>query len=103
MSFDVVSLFTNFPLEDTINIILRRIYEMKKIITDIPKCTIRELLYVCTKKVNFTFKNKIYIKNVGVAIGPPLDPVLANVFMIKLETALIPNLSSKRSSWINFC
>ena len=99
MSFDVVSLFTNFPLEDTINIILGRIYEMK----EIPKCTIRELLYVCTKKVNFTFKNKIYIKNVGVAIGPPLDPVLANVFMIKLETALIPNLSSKRSSWINFC
>ena len=44
VSSDVVSLFQNVPLEDTINIILRKIYEMKEIVIDIPKCEMRELL-----------------------------------------------------------
>ena len=48
--------------------------------------------------MQFTFNNKIYIQNDGVAMGSPLDPVLANIFMVKLETALIQNLCSKLSS-----
>ena len=98
VSFDVVSLFTNVPLEDTIIIILRRIYEKKEIVMDIPKCEKFKLLYLCTTNVNFNLNNKIYIQNYGVVIGLPLGPVLANVFMEKLETALIPNHSSKRFS-----
>ena len=92
VSFDVVSLFTNMPLEDTINMILRRIYEKKEIVTDIPKCEMRELLYLCTKNVHFALNNKIYIQNEGVAMGSPLGPVLANVFKVELETVSIPNL-----------
>ena len=84
VSFDVVS----------INIILRRIYEKKEIITDIPKSEMRALLYLCTKNIHFTFSNKIYIQN-GVAMSSSLGPVLANVFMVELESAVIPNLSIK--------
>ena len=98
-SFHVALLFRNIPLEDTINVILRRIYEKKEIVTDIPRCEMRELLYLYTKNVHFTFNSNIYIQNDSVAIGSPLVPVLANIFMVELETALIPNLSSKLSSW----
>ena len=35
-------------------------------------------------------------------MGSLLGPVLANVFMIELEIALIPYLSSKLSSWRRF-
>ena len=38
----------------------------------------------------------------GVAIGSPLGPVLRNIFMVELETALITNLSNKLSSWRQF-
>ena len=34
VSFDVVSLFINVSLADTINIILRKIYETKEIVAD---------------------------------------------------------------------
>ena len=104
LSFDVVSLFMNVPSEDTINIILKRIYEKKEIVTDIPKCQMRKLLYIhiCRQNVHFTFNNKIYIQNDVVAMGLPLGSVLANVFMGELETALIPKLSSKLSSWRSF-
>ena len=65
LSFDVVSLFMNVPSEDTINIILKRIYEKKEIVTDIPKCQMRKLLYIyiyvgkmCTLRstTKFTFR-----------------------------------------------
>ena len=94
VSFDVLSLFTNMPLEDTISVILRRIYEKKEIVTDIPKLDM--------KNVHFTFNNKIYIQNDGKAMGSSLGPLLANIFVVELETALIPYLSSKLSSWSRF-
>ena len=45
--------------------------------------------YLWTKNVYFTFNNKIYIQNDDAAMGSPLGPVLAKVFMVELETALI--------------
>ena len=55
VSFDVGSLFTNVPLEETIEIILKRIYINKQITTDIPKQEMKELLILRTKSVHFTF------------------------------------------------
>ena len=37
VSFDVVSLFTNVPLEEEIHIIIKRIYDQTEINTNIPK------------------------------------------------------------------
>ena len=79
-SFDVASLFTNVPLEETIEIILKRICINKEIITDIPKQEMKELLILCTKNVHFTFNNDTYIQVDGVAVGSPLGPVLANIY-----------------------
>ena len=53
VSFDVVSLFTNDPLEETINIIIKRIYDKNEINTNIPKQDMKELLYLCTKNAHF--------------------------------------------------
>ena len=102
VSFDVVSLFTNVPLEQTIEIILKRIYINKEITTNIPKKEMKELLFLCTKNVYFTFSNQIYIQLDGVAIGSPLGPLLANIFMVELETSVIPNLNDKIKLWKRF-
>ena len=80
VSFDVASLFTNVPLEETIEIILKRICINKGVITDIPKQEMKELLILCTKNVHFTFNNDTYIQVDGVAVGSPLGPVLANIY-----------------------
>ena len=52
----------------------------------------KEVLLLCTKNVHFTFNGQIYIQVDGVAMGPPLAPLLADIFMIELERSLIPNL-----------
>ena len=95
MSFDVISLFTNVPLEDTINIILRKVYVKKEIVSNISSREMHELPYLRTKNVHFMFNNKIYIQNDGVVMGSPLGSALANIFMVELEATLIANLSSK--------
>ena len=101
-SFDVISLFTNVPLEQKIEIILKRIYINKEITTNIPKQEMKELLFLCTKNVHFTFNNQIYIQLDRVAMGSLLGPVLANIFMVELETSLIPNLNDKVKLWARF-
>ena len=92
VSFDVKSLFTNVPLETGIDIILRRIYTNHELTTSLTKKEMKEILLLCTKNVHFTFNGQIYIQVDGVAMGSPLVPLLADIFMIELERSLIPNL-----------
>ena len=54
VSFDVSLLFTNVPLDYTIDVILRRIYRVKEINTRIYHEEMRELLLICTKIVHFS-------------------------------------------------
>ena len=38
----------------------------------------------------------------GVAMGSPLGPVIANIFMSELEHALVPQLREKMSVWLRY-
>ena len=46
-------------------------------------------------KCYFSFNNEIYVQNNDIAMDSPLQPVLANIFMIELERTFIPSLSDK--------
>ena len=97
--FYAVSLFTNVPLEETTDIIIKRIYDNKNINTDVPKNELREILYLYTKNAHFTINNKTYLQVDGVAMDSPLGPVLANIFMVELERNVITALSNDISLW----
>ena len=93
VSFDVKSLFTNVPLDRTISIILKRIYDQALLQTFLTRSELKVMLLLCTKKVHFTFNGKTYIQTDGVAMGSPLGPVLTDFFMIELEKSLLPELT----------
>ena len=99
ISFDVTSLFTNVPLDFTIDVILKRIYEKNEVNTNMPKQQMRDLLLLFTKNVHFSYNGDIYTKADGVAMGLPLGPVLAGMFMVELERATLPTLREHMSSW----
>ena len=99
ISFDVKSFFTNVPLNETIDIILTKVYDENKIDPKIPKSILKELLYLCTKPVHFKFNNEVYIQCEGVARGSPLGPLLANIFMILLEDSTLPKLELYLCNW----
>ena len=102
VSFDVVSLFTSVPLDYTINVILDKVYKDKRINTKFSRDEMHALLDLCTKKMHFSFNGKIYKQTNGVAMGSPLGPVIANIFMVHLEEMLIPGLSDRLSSWYRY-
>ena len=52
----------------------------------------RDLLLLCTKNVYFSYNGDIYTQAEGVAIGSPLGPVLAGIFMVELERTILPTL-----------
>ena len=96
VSYDVASLFTNVPLQKTINIILKAVYVEKVINTTIKRNTMRKLIKGTCKKTAFVFGNEIYKTIDGVSMGSPLAPVLANIIMTELESTIIKKLFDTR-------
>ena len=63
ISFDVVSLFTNVSLRNTIDIILGKVCDEKLIKTEITKKNLEKLLIMCTQGTPFTFNDKMYMQH----------------------------------------
>ena len=59
----------------------------------------RNLLLLCTKNVHFCFGGDIYQQNDGAAMGFLFGPVLAGIFMVELETKIIPTVTDIISHW----
>ena len=74
-SLDVSSLFTNVPLEETLNICLDKLYSLADP-PALPRVVLRKLLEFATKKSHFLFDGKYYDQIDDVAMGSPLGPVL---------------------------
>jgi len=80
VSFDVCSLFTNIPLEETIDIAVNEILKHKPYFK-IFKNELTKLFKVATSQTHFMFDGEYYDQIDGVSMGSPLGPVLANLFM----------------------
>ncbi|VDO98135.1 unnamed protein product [Schistosoma margrebowiei] len=83
-SFDVNTLFTNVPLMKTIDILCDFI-SSKNLPLPFPVKTLKDLLLLCTDNVKFTFEGEHFRQIDGVAMGSPLGPLLADVFMGYVE------------------
>ena len=91
-SLDLESLFTNIPLDETIDISIDSLYKDDENSPKIPQDVFRNLLTVAPKESFFMFNNKFYKQIDGVAMGSPLGPALANIFMC-----------SFRNKWLKDC
>ena len=87
-SFNVSSLFTNVPLDETIKICSEALYNQFNSRPVIPKDVFVELMKSATSSVKFSFNNTIYKQTDGVAMESPLGPALANIFVGYYEEKL---------------
>ena len=84
ISFDVESLFTNIPLNETIELVVNLLMENHDF--GIKKPQLRKLFVFATKQSHFSFNDVIYDQIDGVAMGSPLAPALANLLLGHFET-----------------
>ncbi|CAF5019252.1 unnamed protein product [Rotaria sp. Silwood1] len=104
VSLDITSLFTNVPLQHTIQIFLDKLYGPEHTCTYsdkkrddwCQKCKnrfeMKYLLDTSTQDTNFIFNSKIYSQINGVAMGSPLGPVFADIYVNYLENKLMSRL-----------
>ena len=87
MSLDAESLFTNVPIMETIDIIVKNVYHHPFLKPpEIPKSILKEMLLLCTTRVPFRHvNNKLFIQNDGVSMGSPLGPTFAEFYMSEVE------------------
>ena len=79
-SFDVESLFTNIPLNETIKNCLSDLHNKNLYNGKLSKKDFFELLETATSKSSFIFDFLRYKQVAGVAVGSPLGPTLVNAF-----------------------
>ena len=74
LSLDVVSLFTMIPIKEAI-----------KVIEYLTNPETSKLVRLCLNSIFFSFKGELYEQTCGVAMGSPLSPIIANLFMETLS------------------
>jgi len=90
-SFDVTNLFTNVPLDETIDIIMNSLFEKSDKVLGFNRMYFKKLLDIATKDIMFWFNGTLYKQIEGVAMGSPLGPTLANIFMCYNESKWLEN------------
>ena len=88
MSFDVEALFTSVPIEPAIAII-KKLLEEDKNLHQRTTMTVKHiscLLEFCLTTTYFTFWGKMFEQVKGAAMGSPISPIVANLFIEDLET-----------------
>ena len=85
VSFDITSLYTNVPVDETITIILKQLYEIQPTPPLIKQDDMEQLLIFATKISHFLFDGKVYDQIDGVSMGSPLAPLLAEIFLQEFE------------------
>ena len=96
VSFDVVSLFTNIPLTETIDIAVDLILTNHPNLK-ISRSDLTKLFSFATCQTHFLFNGLVYDQIDGVAMGSPLAPVLANLFMGFHEDQWLKNYQKPNS------
>ena len=85
------SLFTNIPLEKTIDLCVDLLFSDKPNIDGFTKTDFYELFTVTLSESLILFNNEYYKQIDGVAMGSPLGPTFANIFLSYYEQIWLKN------------
>ena len=91
-SLDVESLFTNIPLDETIDICVNQFFENTNTVEGFTKSELKQLLCLATKESYFIFNDLIFKQFDDVVMGSPYGLSLASAF-----------LSYHEKNWLNNC
>ena len=98
VSYDVQSLFTNIPLGETIDLAVDTLLESKPDLK-ISRDNFVKLFHFATSKTQFLFDGEYFEQKDGVAMGSPLAPILANLFLGNHEGTWLGDYDGHKPSY----
>lgn len=96
VSFDVESLFTNVPIEQSVEI-LRKI-----LMNEGRNPDYADLVKHCLVSTYFMWNSEFYLQLDGVAMGSPISPLIANLWMEDIENQAINTAMFKPKIWLRY-
>ena len=96
ISYDIKALFTSVPIQSVINIIKKKLQNDKdlKLRTSM---SIQDL-----KSTYFVFRGQYYEQLEGAAMGSPLSPIIANLYMEEFEIKALNTAPNPPTLWKRF-
>jgi len=101
VSLDVVSLFTNVPIDLVMEVLDNR-WNLIEPHTKIPKNEFLNAVKFTLDSTYFIFNEKIYKQTYGAPMGSPLSPIIADLALQNLESHTLKNLSFQPLFYIRY-
>lgn len=99
VSFDVTSLFTNIPVQKCKDVVNRLIFNSQ--LSFEKKDELSQLMDLCIDQNYFKFNGDCYTQP-GVAMGSPLSPLLADIYMDYLEGIIQTKFNNNVVYWYRY-
>ena len=101
VSYDVTALFTSVPVTESIEIIRRRLQNDPTLPqrTTLSADHVCDLLACCLNTTYFTFEGNFFQQTEGAAMGSPVSPIVANLFMEDFEEKALASFHTPPRYW----
>jgi hypothetical protein len=104
VSFDVVSLFTNVPVDEVLQVISSKLHN-DDTLAERPVLlfeAIMELLESCLRTTYFQVDDRFFQQKDGITMGSSLSPIVSNIFMEHFEKLALDSAKHKPLLWLRY-
>ena len=104
VSFDIKNLFTEVPVEAALKVVEEKLTKDQTLRerANIPVPQLVELTNLCLRSTYFQLGEEFYEQLDGAAMGSPLSPVIANLYLEHLEETALQSACLKPKLWVRY-